>query len=81
MLKCEQRDCLRQHLSPMVPVMVMEIAVSSPRRPSFSTSKDPMFAHVVAHVGVLGNSSDDDALHGSAQVFLVDGCGDCGHVL
>ena len=80
-MKSEQHDRLCQHLSPMVSVMVMAIAVGCSQRPPVLTSKDPVFAHVVASVGMLGNSVDNGASHGLVQVFLVDGCGDCGHVL
>ena len=60
-MKSELRDCLRRYLSPMVSVRVMSIALICSPRPLVLTSKDPLFAHVAASVGLLGNSLDDDA--------------------
>ena len=45
----------------MVSVRVMSIALICSPRPLVLTSKDPLFAHVAASVGLLVNSLDDDA--------------------
>ena len=61
LVKSELRDRHRRYSSPLVSVMVMSIALICSPRPLVLTSKDPLFAHVAASVGLLGNSLDDDA--------------------
>ena len=59
-MKSELRDRLRRYSSPLVSVMVMSIALLCSSRPLVLTSKDPLFVHVAASVGLLVNMLDDD---------------------
>ena len=60
-VKSGLRDHFRRYYSPMVSVVVMSIALLFLPRPLVLTSKDPLFVHVAASVGLLVNMLDDDA--------------------